>query len=299
MPRALLTGAAGFLGGNLLRSLLVRGWEVHALLGATCREAALEDVRERITIHHHDGSTDGMLGLVGKAQPDVVFHLASVFLADHQPAQIEGLMASNLTFSTQLAEAVVACGGGRLVNTGTSWQYARGEGYLPLNLYAATKQACEDILTYYHDARGLSCITLKLFDTYGTGDPRRKLVSLLLEAARSGGPIALSPGEQTLDLLHMDDVAAAFRIAGECLLAAPEPLLASHLLGGTRLTVRALAECITQVTGCPIQAQWGGRPYRPREIMVPVSPGPDLPGWAPQVSLEEGLGAVFRALALT
>lgn len=297
MPRALLTGAAGFLGGNLLRSLLARGWEVHALLGASCREAALDDVRERISIHHHDGSTEGLLSLMASARPEVVFHLASVFLADHKPEQIEGLVESNVRFSTQLAEAVVVCGGGRLVNTGTSWQYARGEGYLPLNLYAATKQACEDILAYYHDARGLSCSTLKLYDTYGTGDPRRKLVSLLLEAARSGEAMALSPGEQILDLLHMDDVAAAFRIAGERLLAAPEPRWESHLLGGTRLTVRALAERISQVTGYPIRAQWGGRPYRPREIMVPVPPGPQLPGWAPQVSLEDGLGAAFRALA--
>lgn len=294
MPRALITGAAGFIGGGLARRLLAEGWEVHALLGRTCRREALADVEGQVAIHEHDGSMESMLALMGKASPEVVFHLAALFISDHQPKDVQDLVHSNLLFSTQLAEAMAAHGVTRLVNTGTSWQHFGRPGYRPVNLYAATKQAFEDILAYYHDAHGLSCITLKLYDTYGPGDRRRKLIHILLEAARSGEPLAMSPGEQEVELTHLDDVTAAFERASNLLLSSTIPMLGAFLVSGTRLTVRNLVAQVSRAAGRPIQVQWGGRPYRPREVMTPVlSEGMTLPGWAPSVSLEVGLAQLL------
>jgi nucleoside-diphosphate-sugar epimerase len=296
MPRALITGAAGFIGGTLARRLLADGWEVHALLGSTCRREALADLAARVAIHDHDGSMDGMQAILAAARPDVTFHLASLFLSEHRPDQIQGLVQSNLLLGTQLAEAMAGAGTARLVNTGTSWQHYRTGGYLPVNLYAATKQAFEDILAYYHDARGLSCLTLKLFDTYGPGDPRPKLVRMLLQAARTGQALDLSPGEQVLDLVHAEDVAAAFAVAAARLLAAPAPLREDWLVSGDRLTLRELVAEVEAAAGRPIHAAWGGRPYRAREVMAPLVPdGRTLPGWTPAKSLRDGLREAWRA----
>jgi nucleoside-diphosphate-sugar epimerase len=294
MARALITGAAGFIGGGLARRLLQEGWEVHVLLGRTCVREALADVAHQLRMHDHDGSMDGMRGILEAARPDVVFHLASLFLADHQAKDVETLVASNILLSTQLAEAMVAVGARRLVNTGTSWQHYGTNGYRPVNLYAATKQAFEDILAYYHDAHGLSCITLKLYDTYGPGDRRRKLIHILLEAARSGELLAMSPGEQAVELTHAADVADAFLVGAQRLLTSETPKMESFLVPGTRLTVRALVAKVAEATGRPIQVQWGGRPYRPREVMVPVaSAGTALPDWSPTRTLEQGLAELF------
>jgi nucleoside-diphosphate-sugar epimerase len=296
MSRALVTGAAGFVGGALSRHLLAQGWEVHALLGRACRREALDDLRGRIHLHDHDGSLDGMRAILAAAQPDVVFHLASLFLSDHRPDQVADLVESNLHLPLQLAEAMSLAGAARLVNTGTSWQHFGTPAYRPVNLYAATKQACEDLLAYYHDARGLSCVTLRLFDTYGPRDPRPKLVRLLLGAARTGAPLDLSPGEQLLDLVHVDDVVAAFQQAARRLLEAPAPLLEDYLVSDARLTVRGLAARIEQATGRPIDARWGLRPYRPREVMVPVeADGRLLPGWTPARDLVQGLREAYEA----
>ena len=296
MARALITGAAGFIGGALTRRLLADGWEVQALLGRTCRREALADVAGSVRVHDHDGSVLGMLGILQEARPDVVFHLASLFLSDHRPEDLEGLVTSNILFSTQLVEAMVAQRVMRLVNTGTSWQHYGTPGYRPVNLYAATKQAFEDILAYYHDALGLSCITLKLYDTYGPGDQRRKLINILLDAARTGEPLAMSPGEQQLELTHIADVVAAFARAAELLLESEESRLESYLVRGTRLTVRDLVAKVAQITGRPIQVQWGSRPYRPREVMVPVVAGEGdlISSWRPRVELNEGLSQLLR-----
>ncbi len=295
MPRALITGAAGFIGGGVVRRLLAGGWEVHALVGRTCRRETLAGVAHQVRIHDHDGSMDGMLAILQSARPDVTFHLASLFLSDHRPEDVGELVASNILLSTQLAEAMIATGARRLVNTGTSWQHFGTTGYRPVNLYAATKQAFEDILAYYHDAQGLSCLTLKLYDTYGPGDQRRKLINILLEAARTGEPLAMSPGDQEVELTHLSDVTAAFVCAADLLLQSEAPLLAAYLVPGTRLTVRELVARVIQATGRPIQVQWGGRPYRPREVMVPVaSAGRCLPDWSPEVELGAGLAACLN-----
>ena len=296
MTRALVTGAAGFIGGALVRSLLSRGWEVHALLGQTCRVAALEDVRERLGLHSHDGSMAGMEAILAATKPDIVFHLASLFLSEHRPDDIEGLIRSNILLSTQLTEAMTLAGSTRLINTGTSWQHFERADYRPVNLYAATKQCFEDIISFYHDARGLSCTTLKLFDTYGSGDSRGKLISILMEAAQQGRALDLSPGGQVVDLLHVEDVVEAFRLAAERLLAAPKPILDAFLLSGTRLTLRELVECLQRATGKQVQANWGARAYRNREVMVPPVPGETLPGWTAKVELTKGLADGFRAL---
>ena len=290
MPRALITGAAGFIGGGVARRLLAEGWEVHALLGPTCVQEALADVWDQISHHDHDGSMERMQVILAEARPDVVFHLASLFLADHRPEDVQDLVVSNILLSTQLVEAMTATGATRLVNTGTSWQHFNTTGYRPVNLYAATKQAFEDILAYYHDALGLSCITLKLYDTYGPGDRRRKLINILLDAAATGEPLALSPGQQEIELSHLDDITAAFALAAQRLLDAQAPLREAFLVKGQRLTVRDLVERLETIVGRKLQAVWGGRPYRSREVMAPVDSGEhSLPGWHPVMDLNEAL----------
>ena len=93
-----------------------------------------------------------------------------------------------------------------------------GEAYRPLNLYAATKQAFSDLMAYYTDAGLLRAVTLVLSDTYGPDDHRPKVLNLIRDAALKGETIALSDGEQDYDVVHIDDVVRAFRMAGEQLL---------------------------------------------------------------------------------
>jgi nucleoside-diphosphate-sugar epimerase len=268
---ALVTGVTGFIGGKLAERLLRDGWTVHALLRESSSD---EELPAGLELHRHDGTFEGLARIVRTAAPDVVFHLASLYLADHRPDEVDALIASNVLFPVQLVEAMTVAGAARLVNTGTAWQHFGTDGYNPVNLYAATKQAFMDVLLYYHDARGLSVVTLKLFDTYGPGDKRRKLVQLLIDAALSGEALDMSPGEQVVDLTHIDDVVEAFMIAGDSVLRAEVPLNADHLLSGERFTVRELALAVSQTLGRSVHARFGERPYRSREVMIPVVPDP-------------------------
>ncbi|MFG6284368.1 NAD-dependent epimerase/dehydratase family protein [Sphingomonas sp. S6] len=287
MPRALVTGATGFIGGHLVDVLARAGWEVHALARTTPPPHPAQ-------IHWLDGSQQRLQAILSDVQPDVTFHLASLFLATHTPEQAEDLATANIVFPLQLVEAMVRTGCRRLVNTGTAWQFAETGAPLPVNLYAATKQAFDAILTYYQDAEALSVVSLRLFDTYGPGDPRRKLIRILLDAARSGEVLDMSPGEQIVDLTHVDDVVAAFMTAGQRLITTPDPLAEDWFVSGERQTLRGLVTKVEQALALSLNVNFGGRPYRDREVMVPTDPSKKiLPDWRPQRSLAEALPAMI------
>ena len=283
--RALITGATGFIGSALSARLAAKGWEVHALV----RDDGLP-VPAGITPHAIDGTTATVMRAVSAVEPDVAFHLASLFVPSHTPEQVEPIVASNVLFGTQLLEAMSGAGCTKLVNTGTVWQHHDGAEYEPVSLYAASKQAFEDMLAYYVSAREFRAVTLELFDTYGPNDPRPKLFSVLRRAAATGESLAMSPGEQLIDYVYIDDITAAFLGAAERLLTAAAPGVERfEVRTGHPRRLRDIVETYARVTGRRPNVEWGARPYRDREMMTPWTRGAELPGWRATVDLEQGI----------
>jgi nucleoside-diphosphate-sugar epimerase len=97
-----------------------------------------------------------------------------------------------------------------------------------------------------------------------------------------------------MNLVHVDDAVAAFALAAA---RAADPALALErkycIHAAQLLPLRELAALMARVAGLPLDATWGARPYRAREYMDPLQCHPTLPGWAPQVSLEQGLARLL------
>lgn len=287
-PTALITGATGFVGTNLTCRLVRDGWQVHILSRVGSRLPNAPEFTQ-VSNHVHDGSTESMVSCIANSKPDLVFHLASQVLSPHATKDVESLIASNVLLGNQLLEAMKVNGVKRIINTGTFWQHYNNEGYNPVCLYAATKQAFESILEYYVQACGIKAITLTLFDTYGPDDPRQKLFHLLDKAAATGEALDMSAGEQLIDLVHINDVAEAYVIAAQRLL---DGQVSRHehysVSSGHPLPLKALVQLYAEVTRQNFTVNLGARPYRNREVMVPLSGGSTLPGWLPTVSFVDG-----------
>lgn len=295
--KVLLTGATGFVGSHLARYLVDRGDTVDALVVPEADRSALSALGGAVRIHTLDRSYAQLEAIARGSRADVAIHLAAVFLAEHRPEDVGLLVESNLLFGTLLAEALTRAGILRLVNTGTSWQHYEDASYRPVCLYAATKQAFEDLLAYYRDAAGLRVITLKLFETYGPGDARPKLVPLLQRLARGGeAGTAFSLGDQLLDMVHVRDVASAFRLAAERTADLPPGAAEEFAVSsGDPIPLREVVARFERILGRPLGIRWGGRPHRAREVMRPWSGGRRLPGWAPTVPLDDGFRELLRA----
>lgn len=292
--RALLTGITGFVGRHLAKKLLSEGWVVHGIVRENSDIGVLDrEFADRINFHVY--STGNSLDkIVSEVKPGVVFHLASLYLSSHVYGDIPDLVESNVTFGTLLVEAMVKNGCYRLVNTGTSWQHYQNKAYSPVNLYAASKQAFDDMLQYYREAHELKVIELQLFDTYGNDDFRKKLLNLLKDCLENGNKLSMSPGEQLLNLVHIDDVVSAFELAGHYLLSGDYDKCGTYAVASLEeLSLRELVSRIEKLAGCSLNIEFGGRPYRPREVMHPWNMGHLLPGWQCNVSLDDGLKSFF------
>lgn len=291
--KVFLTGASGFIGRKLVYRLIDDGNDVAVLVRPESRLIMLNEILPRIRVHVYDGTYGSLFHALKKENPELVIHLASLFLAQHKPEEIKEIIESNVTFPNHLLEAMSQLGIKYLINTGTSWQHYNEEIYNPVNLYAATKQAFESLLTYYAQSVDLKVITLKLFDTYGPDDTRPKLFNILRSAAKTGDVLKMSPGNQLLDLLYIDDVLDAYVLAMTYVSKITRPV--SYAVSNPiRISLRELVCIYMSVINQPINVEWGGLPYRPREVMVPWLSGPTVPMWYPKVLIRDGIERMER-----
>ena len=278
--KVLVTGITGFIGSNLVKKMISHGWNVEAIVRRGSHiELLSQDIRESVVFHEY-GDNNTLATIVSMARPQVVIHLASLFLSRHEPNDVGPLLDSNVVFGTHLLEAMSRYGVKNFINTGTAWQHYQNAAYSPVNLYAATKEAFGNILQYYEEGHDIHAITLQLSDTYGEGDRRKKVFQLLREAADSGIPLEMSPGEQLIDCVHVDDVTDAFIMAADYLLSKQYELCGTYAVSaGKAISLRELVTRYEKIIGKPIPVMWGKRKYRPREVMQPWNKGKLLPGW--------------------
>ena len=228
MPRALVTGGAGFIGSHLSELLLAEGWEVFALDDVST--GSLENVahlRDRPDYHL---VVDSVLApaivneLVNKC--DVVYHLAAavgVRLIVEQPVHT---MVTNV----QGTEIVLDCCsrfGKRVVVASSSEVYGDHRTEAPLReddrrvygpttekrwLYADSKAMDEFLAFGYHQERGLDCVIARLFNAVGPRQSGRygMVIPRFVERALAGEPIEVhGDGTQTRSFCHVSDTVRA------------------------------------------------------------------------------------------
>lgn len=279
--RVLISGATGFVGNCVLRQLLVN--ELH--VGIVSRRQ-LPEFSDNATVIP---ANEDLYDRVREFAPDVTIHCATCFLSGHTWSQIPELIESNVTFGTQLVDAVAGVGGSFLTLS-TAWQHYEGKEYSPVNLYAATKQAFDDVIEYYQ-SRGVEVSRVTLFDTYGPGDQRGKIISRMMGAARSGRPLMATSGNQLIDLTYIEDVAEA--IVGVALGSSRTGPIDAVVRSGA-ISLRDVALVMESAIGRPVPIEWGAQPDRDREMMNVWDFGEPLTGWTPKVELAEGLRLTWQ-----
>lgn len=279
----LVTGSSGFVGTHLCARLQREHHNVFYL--ARPHNFTQVPGADGNTFFFANNNIGALMLYLRQNQIEGIIHLASLYLQSHQEKDIPVLIQSNVYFGTAILEAASNADVKWFINTGTIWQNFNApdgsDQYCPVNLYAATKQAFMDVAKFYSETTDIRICTLKLCDTYGPNDTRRKIYALFEENARTGKLLRMSAGEQKMDILHIDDVVEGFVHLAE-MMHNGENLRDEYVLSaGYQLTLREIAANYEKAHNVHLNIEWGARPYRIREVMKPYI-GNTLPGWSPK-----------------
>jgi nucleoside-diphosphate-sugar epimerase len=286
MSTALVTGATGFLGQHLVRHLVASGREVHIVQRASSPRPVLADFRAAgVTVHEYEVG-EQVQAIARTLAPETAFHLATFYLKDHQPSEVEPLIEANVVFGSHLLEGLV--GTGAVVVSAMSYFQFRDTVPTPFSLYSATKQAFLDVSEFYRSGRGLDVRQVILYDTYGPGDTRDKLIPRLIGAVASGELVGMGSPHQPLNVLHSEDVARGFVAAS----ASGAPALMA-LRAPENVSVAGIVDTIETVAGAPLSKSFN-EAGAVNDLVDTAGTWPTPPGWAPRVSLEAGIRSILQ-----
>jgi nucleoside-diphosphate-sugar epimerase len=281
----LVTGASGFIGSHLYRSLMEGGAAVEAI-SRTQRANPAEDLR---WWQADLADSDAVQTLVAKLRPDVILHLASEVLGARDAANVLPTLRSNLLSTVNLLLAAKATGCRRVVLTGSLEEPDPGEaGAVPCSPYAAAKLAASAYGRMFHGLYDLDVVTLRLFMVYGPAQAdARKLIPYVITSLLRGESPKLSSGQRPVDWIYVGDVVDAYLAAVQ----APDVGGKTFEIGsGQLVTIRSLVEELAPMVAPDAKVQFGALPDRPLErVRVADTAAAAALGWEPRVGLEEGL----------
>lgn len=285
----LITGATGFIGSYIVKKLL--SYDANIIVITHKTDLFIDSV-EKI---RYDGTYESISTHLEDSKIDGVLHLATMFTSNHKTNQIGDLIDSNIKFGTYLLEFSKNKKIPFFINTSTFAQYFEHNGYNPQNLYAATKQSFEDVISYYKEDSDIFFMTLELTDTYGKNDTRPKFINQLLSAIVNNTEFRMSKGEQQINYLNVEDASDAF-------LCAILLILNQKVKNGSHFSVYSnetyvLIDLVKDVVSkfeSKIQINNNFYPYRKREMMAFKPNYPKLPYWDAKTPLMDGIAQLLN-----
>ena len=308
--KALVTGAAGFIGSHLTAALLDKGATV---VGIDCftdyypraiKERNLEEnkLREGFRFAETKIETADLPALLDGVTH--VFHLAAqAGVRKSWGKDFKTYTVNNIDATQLLLEACVGRPIERFVHASSSSVYGdraaipMREDALPqpVSPYGVTKLAAEQLGYLYHVNFKVPAVAMRYFTVYGPRQRPDMAFNRFIRAAIKDEPITLySDGEQTRDFTFVADAVAATMAAGERGVNGT----AYNIGGGSRVSMNHVVKIIEKIAGRPLKihredAQKGDM----RDTYADTTLAKKDLGFAPKVSLEEGIQAEYRWLA--
>ncbi len=299
MPRALVTGGAGFLGSHLCEKLLENGWEVVAmdnLITGDLRNIAHLMERPDFEFRRHDVSQ--YIHLSGPL--DGVFHFASpASPVDYIQVPIQTMKVGAQGTHNCLGLALARNARFLLASTsevyGDPLEHPQKETYngnvstlTTRGVYDEAKRYAEALTMAYHRHHGVETRIVRIFNTYG---PRMRLDDgrVLPDFARralSGQPLRVhGDGSQTRSFCYVDDL-----IEGIWRLFQSDEVLPVNIGNPHEITILEFAEHVQRAVGSELPIEFGELPEGdPKKRQPDITKARTLLGWEPKVGLEEGL----------
>ena len=302
-PRVLVTGAAGFVGGHLVRELEAHGHVVattDAVPAAAMPDCRVVDLRDR----------DALRALVRETRPDACVHLGAISFVPDGDKNPSDLLTINIAGTVNLAEAIrteaPAC---RLLFVSTAQVYGpvtsiraanvpirENAPLLPLSMYAISKAAAEHAVCAFGAAHGMETLVARPANHTGPGQsPKFVAVSFARQilAAKAGEVDEIRVGnlESVRDFTDVRDVVRAYRL----ILEHGQNGMAYNITANERVAIRDLLDRLMALAGASPRVVVDPALYRPGDasLRLDVSRLREHTGWTPQFKLDQTLADIL------
>jgi UDP-glucose 4-epimerase len=300
--KAVVTGAAGFIGSHLCERLLADGHQVTGLDSFTdyydrgLKEQNLETSRQ------HGNFAFEELDLVedefghALADANVVFHLADQSaVRSSWGSHFDRFVRENIVATQRLLETVKQLPVRRVVYASSSAVYGDAEMSptretalpRPISPYGMTKLAAEHLALLYMRNFGIPLVALRYFTVYGPRQRPDMALARFIRALATGEEIEVfGDGEQARDFTYISDAvdgtikAATANVAGQVI----------NLGGGSRVTINQVLTALEEISGMIARKRHlPAAPGDPKHAVASINLARERLGWEPRVSLREGL----------
>jgi UDP-glucose 4-epimerase len=165
----------------------------------------------------------------------------------------------------------------------------------PLTPYCIAKRTGEDLLGFYQRTKGLSWLALRFFNVYGPGQKTTayytSVINHFVNRLRRGEPpIIDGKGEQSMDFIHVTDIASGVVAA----LEAERDNLAVNLGTGIDTSVATLAEILIRAVGVDVEPQFNERDVLVSRRAADIQRAKEVLGWTPTIPVEQGMAELIR-----
>ena len=289
--RILVTGGTGFIGSNIVKTLLARGEEV-IMTGS--------DAEQKIPEFKGLYLQPGFVGLDWEriGHIDTLLHQAAI--NDTTAADAKEMFRANVEASKALFEYAAKAGCKKIVYASSTAVYGaapapyrEAEPLHPLNCYAESKKALEDFAAEFGKAHPeVNIIGLRYCNVYGPGEVhkgrRASMIFQLAEQMKIGNPRIFKQGEQKRDYIYVKDVVRANLLSLE---AAWSGIVNCGF--GKSVSFNELVEILNEALGTDQQPEYIGNPYAGRyqnHTECDMSLAKEKLGFVPVFDVKQGIG---------
>ena len=220
MESAVVTGANGFVGGALVRDLLVNGIEVYAAVHGGNR-SNLEDAKGLHVIDFDVTDASGLLGKIPRGACDTFYDFAWDGSAGQKRADV-GLQLDNARWTVDALRVSKELGCRRFLHAGSIMEHETmaagykdgncpGQGYI----YGCGKVAAHIMCMAVAAQIDTELVWPEITNAYGPGERSPRLVNTTIRKCIDGVSPQFTAGTQNYDFVYIDDAARAFRLIGE------------------------------------------------------------------------------------
>ncbi|MFH8250740.1 NAD-dependent epimerase/dehydratase family protein [Microbacterium sp. B2969] len=301
---AFVTGGAGFIGLHVVEQLLERDWNVRIFdnMWRGDRDRANELTKTgKVEVVDQDIRSGAAVAAAMKGSSHVI-HLAADSInksvADTYSSLDVNMVGSHNVFATavdQGIERVVYASSASVYGDPKKLPMHEDDELSPLTPYCIGKRTGEDLLRYYERKAGLSWIALRFFNVYGPGQKTTayytSVINHFVNRLRRGEPPVIDgAGEQSMDFIHVKDIARAVVLATE----AEKGGAAINVGTGIDTSVARLARILIDAIGADVEPQ-----FNPREVLVSrraadTTRAKEMIGFEYSIPVDEGMADLIR-----